>query len=83
MNIAYVQCSRSIIVTCVYIHIAGAMADNDEDYCISYTVTVVDVRSCTRPPRSPGHPPASTYVCSCATANYIPAYVPTYVYLRT
>ena len=23
----------------------------DDDYCISYTVTVVDVRSCSRPPR--------------------------------
>ena len=25
----------------------------DDDYCVSYTVTIVDVRSCTRPPRSP------------------------------
>ena len=24
----------------------------DDDYCVSYTVTMVDVRSCTRPPRS-------------------------------
>ena len=23
----------------------------DDDYCMSYTVTMVDVRSCTRPPR--------------------------------
>ena len=29
----------------------GALSITD-DYCISYTVTMVDVRSCTRPPRS-------------------------------
>ena len=28
------------------------MTDSDDDYCVSYTVTKVDVRSCTRPPRS-------------------------------
>ena len=25
----------------------------DDDHCISYTVAMVDVRSCARPPRSP------------------------------
>ena len=39
----------------------GAVIDNDDDYCISYIVTMVDVRSCTRPPRSPTHLPESTY----------------------
>ena len=29
----------------------GALSITD-DYCVSYTVTVVDVRGCTRPPRS-------------------------------
>ena len=28
------------------------MTDSDDDYCVSYIVTMVDVRSCTRPPRS-------------------------------
>jgi len=27
------------------------MTNSDDDYCVSYTVTVVDVRSCTRPSR--------------------------------
>ena len=27
------------------------MTDSDDDYCVSYTVTMVDVRSCTRTPR--------------------------------
>ena len=30
----------------------GALSMIDDDYCVSYTVTMVDVRSCTRPPRS-------------------------------
>ena len=30
--------------------ITGALSVT-EDYCVSYTVTMVDVRSCTRPPR--------------------------------
>ena len=50
---------------CVYIMIMcyalGAVIDSDDDYCISYIVTMVDVRSCTRPARSPTHPPESTY----------------------
>ena len=33
---------------------ALSMTDNDDDYCASYTVTMVDVRSCARPPRLPG-----------------------------
>ena len=28
------------------------MTDSDDGYCVSYIVTMVDVRSCTRPPRS-------------------------------
>ena len=28
------------------------MTDSDDDYCVSYIVTMVDVRSCARPPRS-------------------------------
>jgi len=28
------------------------MTNSDDDYCVSYTVTMVDVRSCTRPSRS-------------------------------
>ena len=28
------------------------MTNSDDDYCVSYIVTMVDVRSCTRPPRS-------------------------------
>ena len=32
---------------------ALSVTDSDDDYCVSYTVTMVDVRSCTRPPRSP------------------------------
>ena len=41
----------------VDVNIAGALSvtDNDDDYCISYTVTVVDVRSCTRPSRLLDH----------------------------
>ena len=31
----------------------GALSITD-DYCVSYTVTMVDVRTCTRPPRSHG-----------------------------
>ena len=41
----------------------GAVIVSDGDYCVGYTVTMVDVRSCTRPPRSPTHPPESTYIC--------------------
>lgn len=33
---------------------ALSATDSDNDYnCVSYTVTMVDVRSCTRPPRFP------------------------------
>ena len=31
---------------------ALSVIDSDDDYCISYIVTMVDVRSCARPPRS-------------------------------
>ena len=37
-----------------YITTTGALSvtDSDDDYCVSYTVIMVDVRSCTGPPRS-------------------------------
>ena len=41
------------------------MTDSDDDYCVSYTVTMVDVRSCTRPPRSHDqdhHPSMCMYI---------------------
>ena len=37
------------------------MTDSDDDYCVSYIVTMVDVRSCTRPHRSHDHLPTSVY----------------------
>ena len=58
----------------------GALSVTDDDYCISHTVIVVDVRSCTRPPRSPGqdHPTGeyylltvSIYVSPCVTTDTI------------
>ena len=30
----------------------AALSVTDDDSCVSYTVTMVDVRNCTRPPRS-------------------------------
>ena len=41
---------------CSYITGASSVIDN---YCISYAVTVVDVRSCTRPPRILNQQPIS------------------------
>ena len=40
---------------------ASSMTDRDDDYCVSYTVTVVDVRRCTRPPRL-FCPKSATYI---------------------
>ena len=42
-------------IDCIY-YSTGAlsMTDSYDDYCVSYTITMVDVRSCTRPPRLPG-----------------------------
>ena len=37
------------------------MTDSDDDYCVSYIVTMVDVRSCTRPPRSHNQQHISEY----------------------
>ena len=31
--------------------VTGALSVIDDEYCVSYNVTVVDVRICTRPPR--------------------------------
>ena len=39
------------VCTYVIINTTGALSITD-DYCVSYIVTMVDVRSCTRPPRS-------------------------------
>ena len=39
------------IYVCTYITGALSVTDSDDDYCVSYTVTMVDIRSCTRPPR--------------------------------
>ena len=30
---------------------ALSVTDSDDDYCVGYIVTMVDVRSCSRPPR--------------------------------
>ena len=41
-----------IICTCIISYVGAlSVTDSDDDYCISCTVTIVDVRSCTRPPR--------------------------------
>ena len=53
-------------IVCVYFY-KGALSvtDSDDDYCVSYTVTMVDVRTCTRSPRSPGpdhHPSMCKYI---------------------
>ena len=42
-----------VYYTCVISYIGALLSvtDNDDDYCISCAVTIVDVRSCTRPPR--------------------------------
>ena len=55
---------------------ALSVTDSDDDYCVSYIVTMVDIRSCTRPPRLPG----SDYL-----RMYVYVYVYTYVnaYIRT
>jgi len=37
------------------------MTNSDDDYCVSYTVTMVDVRSCTRPSRLPHQTHQGTY----------------------
>ena len=58
----------------IYVYILGALIYSDDDYCISYIVTMVDVRSCTRPPRSPTHPPESMYAAS-TIVFYIVLYV--------
>ena len=43
-----------LLYVCTYIlSYIGALSvtGSDDDYCISYNVTIVDVRSCARPPR--------------------------------
>ena len=44
----------------VIINTTGALSITD-DYCVSYIVTMVDVRSCTRPPRSHDQQHTSEY----------------------
>ena len=60
-------CSVPTIIYChIYVRndVTGALSvtDSDDDYCVSYAVTMVDVRSCTRPPRSPDQLPTSVYI---------------------
>ena len=47
-----------LVMYCKCSYITGASSVID-DYCISYAVTVVDVRSCTRPPRILNQQPIS------------------------
>ena len=69
----YIHVSKYILVynnACKFVHTpitTGALSatDNDDDYRVIYTVTIVDVRSCARPPRSPDQPPASTCMHIC------------------
>ena len=62
-------------IMCVYytyVHVrilsyigALSVTDSDDDYCISYNVTIVDVRSCTRPPRLLDQQHISVKILSC------------------
>ena len=56
------------VENCVYImtymYILGTLIGSD-NCCVTYTVTMVDVRSCTRPPRSPTHPPEESMFNTC------------------
>ena len=69
----YIHVSKYILVynnACKFVHMpitTGALSvtDSDDDYRVIYTVTIVDVRSCARPPRSPDQPPASTCMHIC------------------
>ena len=66
-----------------YITTTAALSvnDSDDDCCVSYTVTMVDVRSCTRPPRSPDQLPTSVYICKViCTYIYVYTYILTYIY---
>jgi len=47
--------------SCCCITGALSMTNTDDDCCVSYTVTMVDVRSCTRPSRSPDQQQISEY----------------------
>ena len=40
-----------LLYICIYCVTTGALSVTDDDYCISYTITMVDVHSCIRPPR--------------------------------
>ena len=64
--------------TCV-IYTTGALSVTDDDYCVSYAVTMVDVRSCTRPPRL--FSPSSTYIGNfiCVVTLYCMQQYSTYV----
>ena len=75
----YVMCMSCVTYICIhmyynYAYYTGASSVTDDDYGISYIITMVDVRSCTRPPRSP------------AQSHHHPgmyAYTHTYAYLCT
>ena len=60
-------CKWNGLCICMYTTGALSMTDNDDDYCVSYTVTMVDVRSCTRPPRLPHQPHQGMYICNICT----------------
>ena len=68
---------------CVYKYYTGALSatDNDDDYRVSYTGTMVDVRSCARPPRL-FCPKSSTYIGNVCIAPKIYIFI-TYVLMYT
>ena len=45
--------SQLILLFGCVLHTGALSATNSDDYCISYNVTMVDIRSCTRPCRLP------------------------------
>ena len=78
----YVMCTSCVTYICMhmyynYAYYTGASSVTDDDYGISYIVTVVDVRSCTRPPRSPAqsyHRPGM-YAYAIHTYIHLPMYI--------
>ena len=58
MYTSYV-CNHEYHVCLCVCYTLGAVTD--DDCCVSYTIVMVDVRSCTRPTRPLVHPSESTY----------------------
>ena len=50
---------------------APSLVGYDDDCCISYTVTIVDVRSCTRCTRAPLAPQGMYFYCQLCFSNCI------------